>query len=868
MVTAAGKDLKEIIFRRMNFGKDRFRRNHFVRNRLLRMVAILCISLSMRAPQCLAQQEGNAYPAAASDAGTLPDAPVPAAPGPTASGPSASSSAPRGPAIGVEKDVEHPIRRDILLMGKNFWLDQKQVWTSPSKFRPSDSTWLFPILGITAGLIQTDGSYNAHLGESSKTIGHYNTFSNVGVAALAGGAGGMYLLSLHSHNDKRHETGFLSAEAALNSVIFVEVAKYVASRDRPTQGNMRGEFFQPGGASFPSMHSTVAWSVAGVIAHEYPGPLTKVLVYSLAAAVSYSRVHAQQHFPSDVFVGQIAGNMIGQSVYSNHHDTELGGVAWQSLRETFVGESATLPGNQGSPYVPLDSWVYPLFDRLKALGYVPSESLGMRPWTRIECARLITEAESGLEERGAVTPDAERMVGQLEKEFSNDIELLGGGTNQSAHLESMYTRFTGISGTPLNDSFHFGQTFTEDYGRPFAEGFNNVTGFSGSANYGRWTVYARGEYQFAPSAPGYSADVRQFIAAADVNPVQPGGPSPQVSQYQLLDAYAGLTMNNWQLSFGQQSLDWGPTRTGSFLMSNNAVPINMIRLNRTTPFYLPSFLRFLGAARIDLFFGSIAGNQFPPNPFLHGEKLSLMPLKNLEFGFTRTVEVGGQGEPLTLRRLVNSYISTTARGPGQNIATDPGKRTGGFDVSYTVPLRLLPFTFYLDSIADDNTSPLADFRRAGVNPGLYFPKLPWLPHLDLRVESSYTDVPFPEPAGNFIYWDHFYHDLYTNNGQLFGNPVGRDGKSYQAWSRYWLGPRSNIEFSYRHMQVSPRFITGGGNINDASVHTDFWMRHSWDVSATVQYERWNYPILAPGPQVNVSASVGITYSPEGGLRLY
>ncbi len=307
MVTAAGKDLKEIIFRRMNLGKDHFRRNHFVRNRLLRMVAILGILLSLRAPRCLAQQEGNVYPPAASDAGTLPDAPVPSAPDPSAPGASASSSAPRGPAIGVEKDIEHPIRRDISMMGKNFWFDQQQVWTSPSKLRPSDSTWLFPILGITAGLIQTDGSFNTHLSQNTKTTGRYNTFSNIGVAALAGGAGGMYLLSLHSHNDKWHETGFLSAEAALNSVIFVEVAKYVASRDRPMQGNMRGEFFQAGGSSLPSLHSTVAWSVAGVIAHEYPGPLTKVLVYSLAAAVSYSRVHAQQHFPSDVFVGQIAG---------------------------------------------------------------------------------------------------------------------------------------------------------------------------------------------------------------------------------------------------------------------------------------------------------------------------------------------------------------------------------------------------------------------------------------------------------------------------------------------------------------------------------------------------------------------------------
>jgi hypothetical protein len=633
------------------------------------------------------------------------------------------------------------------------------------------------------------------------------------------------------------------------------------------QGNGRGLFFQSGGDSFPSLHSTLAWSVAGIIAHEYPGPLTKLLVYTAAAAISYSRVRALQHFPSDVFVGHVAGDMIGQSVYTSHHDTELGGEAWRSFRETLGGESAKQPGNQGSPYVPLDSWVYPLFDRLKALGYLPSESLGLRPWTRLECARLLNEAQSELEQRGANRSDANLMAAQLSREFAEDVELLEGGKNQSAHIESAYTRFTEIAGPPLNDSYHFGQTLTEDYGRPFEQGLNNVTGFSGWADVGRWTVYARGEYQFAPSAPGYSDSVQNFIASADNNPVQPASPIPQTSHVQLLDAYAAIALDNWQMSFGQQSLDWGPTRTGSFLLSNNAVPINMIRLNRTAPFYFPWIFRYLGAARLDLFFGSLADHRFPPNPFIHGEKLSLMPLKNLEFGFTRVVVLGGEGEPLTLRRVAHSYFSTTTQ-VNEPIATDPGKRTGGFDVSYTVPLHLLPFTLYLDSIADDNTSPLADVRRAGMNPGLYFPKLPGLPHLDLRVEASYTDIPFPEPAGFFIYFDHRYHDLYTNAGQIFGNPVGRDGKSYQAWSRYWLNARTNLEFSYRHMQVSPRFVTGGGTINDVAVHTDFWLHHSWDVTATVQFEQWNYPILEPGPQVNVTTSLGITYSPEGGLRLH
>jgi membrane-associated phospholipid phosphatase len=821
-----------------------------------RALGILGILLLVAAAAwCQEPQHGNAYPAAPSSEET-PDAPTPAG------GVSAITG------VDSEKNKDHQFRRDAVQIGKNFLFDQKEIWTSPGKFQVSDTAWLFPIMGITAGLIQTDGTYSMHLSQNPSTIHRYNTFSNAAVGALLGGAGGMYLLSYHTHNQKWRETGFLAAEAALDSTVLVEIAKYAASRDRPMQGNGRGLFFKSGGDSFPSLHSTVAWSVAGVIAHEYPGPLTKFLVYTVAAAVSYSRVHALQHFPSDVFAGHIAGDMIGQRVFTDHHDTELGGEAWRSFRETMGGESARQPGNQGSPYVPLDSWVYPLFERLKALGYLPSESLSLRPWTRLECARLLNEAQSEIEQQSQGTLDAERMVAQLGREFAADVELLEGGKNQSAHIESAYTRVSGIAGPPLNDSYHFGQTLTEDYGRPFEEGVNNVTGFSGWADVGRWTLYTRGEYQFAPSAPGYSEAVRNFIASADSNPVQPAGPVSQTSHFQLLDAYAGIALDNWQMSFGQQSLDWGPTRTGSFLLSNNAVPISMIRLNRTTPFYLPWIFRYLGATRVDLFFGSLSGNQFPPNPFIHGEKLSLMPLKNLELGFTRTVILGGEGEPLTLGRLANSYISTTARGPGQNIATDPGKRTGGFDVSYTVPWHILPFTFYLDSIADDNTSPLADGRRAGMNPGLYFPKVPWLPHLDLRVEASYTDVPYPESAGFFIYWDHHYHDLYTNNGQLFGNPVGRDGKIYQAWSRYWLGPRTNLEFSYRHMQVSPRFVPSGGTINDASVHTDFWFRHSWNVSATVQFEQWKYPILAPGPQVNVTSSLGIAYSPEGGLRLH
>lgn len=755
-------------------------------------------------------------------------------------------------------------------LGQDFLQDQKEIWTSPAKLHFSDTQWLVPIAGVTAGLMQTDAQYSRHLSHNPSTLSNYNNLSNATLAALLGGAGGLWLLSYQNHDQHWRETGFLAGAAALNSLVVVEAMKYAAQRDRPNQEFGQGLFFQNGGTSFPSAHAATAWAVAGVIAHEYPGPLPKMLAYGLAAVVSFSRIRSRQHFPSDVFIGGIVGDMIAQQTFSRHHDPELGGQVWNSFSHTFRSESASQPGHQGSPYVPLDSWVYPVFDRLKALGYVNTGMVGQRPWTRLECARLLTEAsepfQGPLQGKIAESPDVSDLQRALEQEFSADVELLvDGGTNTGAHLESVYTRFTGIAGKPLTDSEHFGETLTNDYGRPYQEGLNNVTGFSGWATAGRWVAYTRAEYQSAPSGSAYSPSVRNFIAQADSNPVQPGAPIPPTSQFQLLDAYVGLNFGNWELTFGQQSLYWGPSRMGALNFSDNAVPMRMIQLNRTTPFVLPWIFRFLGPMRLDLYFGNMDGHQFPPNPIFHGEKISFMPLPNLEVGFSRTVVMGGLGRPLTMRTVWNSYtsISTMAN---ENPSNDPGKRTGGFDASYRIPLPRYPLTFYLDSLADDNTSPWADWRRAGINAGVYLPKLPALNKLDLRVEGASTDVPFPEQAGKFIYYDGFYHDLYTNRGQLVGNPVGRDGKTYQGWSRYWIGARTFVELGYRHGQVSAKFVPGGGSINDLSVRADFWLHRVWNLSYSVQYEQWNFPILAHGPQSNVTVSMGLAFLPRSAHR--
>jgi Capsule assembly protein Wzi/PAP2 superfamily len=770
--------------------------------------------------------------------------------------------------------------------------DQKAIWTSPFHLRLRDADWLVPLGGLAAALLVTDTDVSRHLSNDPSRISNSRTFSNMGAASLIGGAGGLYLLGKLRHSEHMRETGLLSGEAVLGSYLAATAIKSAAGRERPYIGNAEGRFRQ-GGNSFPSEHATAAWAAAGVLAHEYPGPLTKLFAYGLASAISASRVTGKEHFPSDVLVGSILGYLIAQHVYHAHHNPELWGGSWQMPGRDRNDGQDRQPASMGSPYVPLDSWVYPAMERLEAMGYVQTAMLGMRPWTRLECARLVEEAvdhQSSLEKDPPV-PD--RLIDSLETEFATEIGLLGGARNRSIELESVYARFTGISGQPLRDGYHFGQTVTNDFGRPYGEGFNSVTGISGWASSGPFTAYLRGEYQHAPVGPTLPLGARQFIQTADYGlPLPPSQMWPSADRFRALDAYVAMKFENWQISFGKQSLWWGPAEGGSMMFSNNAAPATMLRISRVTPAKLPSILGWLGPVRTDFFVGRLSGHEFlwgaptgllgewgtplSNQPMIHGEKLSFKPTPNLEFGFSFTGLFAGEGVPLTSKTFLRSLISTANGTPGcfeysaVCPSIDPGDRRTGFDLTYRVPGLRNWVTFYTDSFSDDEPSPVAYFDRSANSAGLYFSHLPKLPRFDLRLEGVYTDNPIGVPSNNlccgFYYSNLRYRNGYTNNGNLIGSWIGRDGQGEQAWLTYWRGPRSYVRFRYRHQQVSPQFVPNGGRVDDGGVDASFWLGRELSVSASLQYEKWNFPVLHPGPTSNFTSSVQLTYWPRWRLH--
>lgn len=782
---------------------------------------------------------------------------------------SASSSPSTNPRIHFVEKSEHayqlqpgedPENRLVSPFLKHLAGDQREFWTAPTRFQVKDLKWVAPFAGVTAAFIASDSWFAkqvnpAHV-QTSLHISDYTTYSMIGLG------GASFLFGHMTHNDHLQEAGLLSGEAAINSTAVTYLFKEITQRQRPLEGNGHGDFYK-GGASFPSEHSGIAWSIASVWAHEYPGWFSQMAAYGLASTVTITRVTAKQHFPADAVIGSALGWYLGRQVYRAHHDPELGGSSWGSFFEEKTADHPRSPENMASPYVPVGSWIYPLFDRLAALGYVRSAHAGNRPWSRMECARLLEEAQERLAQEDG-DGEGPAIYATLAGEFRDEISRRDGAPNVGATLDSLYTRTTAMSGTPLRDSFHFGQTIVNDYGRPYWTGFSNVSGLTTWAVAGPFSLYVNGEYQHSPAVPSESAQTRQLAAIADTVPVINPNPIAQLDRFRLLNATASFQVGNTQFSFGQQNLWLGPSVGGSFIFSDNAEPLPMLRIDSVSPYWIGGLSRLLGPVHTEYFLGRLSGQDWsisigpglPSQPWLQGAKASFKPTENFEFGFGYTAQFGGTGNPFTWHNFLRTFYSHKT-----SISDNPAKRLSQFDFTYRVPGLRNWLTLYMDSMVIDEISPIGS-TRPQINPGIYLPRLPGLHKMQLRFEGVTTDLNYsPHFGPGAVYTDTRYRSGYTNNGNLIGNWVGRRGRGQQAWATYSFSPRTQIQLGYRHNSVDKAFLQGG-RLQDVSIQADVMLRHDLRLSGYVQYETWNFPVLSLTGKSDTTSSIELTFWPH------
>ena len=538
--------------------------------------------------------------------------------------------------------------------------------------------------------------------------------------------------------------------------------------------------------------------------------------------------------------------------------------------------SPYLINTEGSTYVPMDSWIYPALDRLHAMGYLDTAYLGIRPWTRLEIAHMLEQDAAEIQLDANKNPQAlaiyQAVWNNIEPTVAHPTTLF----HPRTVLGSVYTQIRAISGTPLRDSYHLGQTFINDYGRPYASGFNNYTGFSTRTRAGRFSIYFRGEFQHAPAATGYSQQLASYLSN-DVDFIHynpnirydtiPAGPIPAQNYFRILEANLSFHFLGNEFSIGKTDHWLGPDKGSVMSWSTNAENIYAFQINDIHPFRVPILSMLTGPFRYDFFVGSLQGHTYPNQPWVQMQKLSFKPTRNLEMGFERTMIWGGLGhEPVTWHTFWQSFFSFQNVSAQTKYSTkDPGARFSSFDFNYRLPFLRNWVTIYADSLVHDDVSPIDAPRRAAIAPGIYLSHFPGLPKLSMRVEADSTDpVSNHVQNGQFYEWEVIQRQGNTNKGYVFGNWVGRENKGGQAWLTWHFSPKEDAQFMYRRDKASKDFFKGGSTQNDFkfSLVKRLLPNKSLELRAWVQYENYLIPIYKPGTQSDTSGAIQLTWYPH------
>lgn len=236
--------------------------------------------------------------------------------------PAGGASLPTGSsAISSNADLEVTWRT----LPKKFLLDQKDMWLFPGELAKGRH-WLPTILlvGGTAVLITQDPTMERAVRKS----GAFGTFNGVLSSAhtdaiMAGVPAAWYIGSLLTKNKYGQSTALLAGEAVANDAVLMLALKAATWRARPSQfppngpynntfWNAHNSFFGEG-TSFPSGHAMMSFSIATVFSRRYPKhKWVPILAYTVASAITFSRITTASHFPSDAFLGAGLGFVVAR----------------------------------------------------------------------------------------------------------------------------------------------------------------------------------------------------------------------------------------------------------------------------------------------------------------------------------------------------------------------------------------------------------------------------------------------------------------------------------------------------------------------------------------------------------------------------
>ena len=188
--------------------------------------------------------------------------------------------------------------------------DLADFGTSPLRLQAHDALWLLPSAVALGALINNDVPLYARL---AKDDARKDWLDHSMPAASALGDGLIELsaaaVAAKLGDARLARTSVVAMQGLIVVAVYAQVLKFAAWSNRPYIDDSAHRFwaFDQDTQGMPSGHSFSAFCAAEVYGAEYG----RLLPYSLAGLVAYSRIYNQDHWPSDVFAGSLLGIIAG-----------------------------------------------------------------------------------------------------------------------------------------------------------------------------------------------------------------------------------------------------------------------------------------------------------------------------------------------------------------------------------------------------------------------------------------------------------------------------------------------------------------------------------------------------------------------------
>ena len=451
-----------------------------------------------------------------------------------------------------------------------------------------------------------------------------------------------------------------------------------------------------------------------------------------------------------------------------------------------------------SPNVPLGSWVYPAIEKLEGLGVITAGFEGSRPWSRLEVGRMLGSAEEG-----KISLVADELLARLRTEFAPEINELNSSSKEVVRYFHPVDEVTlgyeyrdgSDSQIPRINSSQFALDYNRN-GRRAADGHNVETEFAGSARYG--------------------------LLLGTWHPLAEVGEG-EGSTLRLADGGITCSVGPIDLFAGRQELWWGQGRHGSLVLTNNARPLDMIRITNPSPITFPWFFKYLGPFRFDVFWSRLEAERVVPNPYFAGLRLSIKPTSWIELGASRTALFGGEGRP-----GVNlSDFLTILAGKNLSGAQDTSDQIAALDARLRLPFLRGAELYHEWGGEDESGGFISNMSRIY---GLYLPVIEPSARASFRFE--FADLSHVDSNSPIWYQHGIYGSGYTYDGLIIGHHVGGNSRDFYS-ELSWL-QSANLSYDIS-LDIEQRGVHADVNERHFEPGIDIRWKFSPNLELTAEY---------------------------------